>query len=333
MPAASPPSRRTYDQYEPVARALDVVGERWTLLLIRELLPGPRRYTDLRVGLPGIGPNVLAERLRHLQETGLVRRVTLPPPAASNVYELTEVGAELRPVVDGLSRFGMNFLGFPKSDDSFSLRWLMRSLELMFRPEAAVGVHESYEFRLDGEVFHVRVDDGAAEFGEGPATDPAWIVTTDVITFIGMGAKIIDGEEAWASGRATFDGDIEAGMRSVELLGPHLGSLAGPGGALAALQERVLLEPAAGVTESYEFRTEGKAFHVRVDDGEVEVRPGPAESPAAVFSADLATLVAMYMRNIGAEEAVAAGLAQLEGNPEAARRAWNILDMRSPAAG
>lgn len=330
-PPSAPPAKRSYGQYEPTARALDIVGERWTLLLVRELLHGPQRFTDLRGGLPGIGPNVLAERLRHLVETGVIRRVALPPPAASTVYELTDRGQELRPVVDGLTRFGMQFLGFPTAGDRFRLSWLMRSLEATFRPESAVGVRESYEFRLDGEIFHVRIDDGRAEFRQGPATDPAWIVTTDVTTFIGMGAKIIDGADAWASGRATFEGDPEAGMRSVELLGPHLGSLGGPGGALGAVQDRVRPEAAVGVTESYEFRTEGKVFHVSVDDGSVEVRPGAAEAPAAVFSADLGTFVAMFMGNITAEEAVANALVEFQGDPDAGRRAWEIIDIRPEA--
>src|SRR3712207_4223782 len=108
IPAAS---RRSYEQYCPTARALDVVGQRWTLLVIRELLLGPRRFTDLREGLPGIGPNVLAERLAQMQEDGLVRRTTRPPPAASTVYELTELGEGLRPAVQKLTKFGMTFLG------------------------------------------------------------------------------------------------------------------------------------------------------------------------------------------------------------------------------
>src|SRR3954447_24985256 len=107
-------AKRSYDQYCPAARALDVLGERWTLLVVRDLLVGPRRYTDLLEGLPGIGPNVLADRLRHLQDVGIVRRTTLPRPAASTVYELTELGQALRPVVQELTRWGLNMMGIPK---------------------------------------------------------------------------------------------------------------------------------------------------------------------------------------------------------------------------
>lgn len=326
-------AKRSYDQYCPTARALDVVGQRWTLLLVRELLLGPRRFTDLLDGLPGIGRNVLAERLRQLQQDGVVRRTALPPPAASTVYELTETGEQLRPAVQELTKFGMNFLGPPAPGDRFRLSWLMRSLEVMFRPDIAAGVHETYEFRLDGEVFNVRVDDGRVAVRQGPATDPAWTVETDVATFIGLGAKIVDGLEAFESGRAKFWGDPEAGMRSVELLGPHLGSLGGPGGMLGAVQARVRPEAAAGVRETYEFRTEGTAFHVRVDDGEVTVAAGRAKRPAMSFSAGLDVLVELYLGQTTPEAAVAAGRAELTGDPEAARRAWRVVDVHTAEAG
>src|SRR5712691_3728539 len=99
-------TRRSYNQYCALARALDVVGERWTLLLVRELLLGPRRYKDLLDGLPGIGTNLLADRLKHLEDAGMIRRVVLPPPAGSAVYELTELGRRLEPAVFELGRWG-----------------------------------------------------------------------------------------------------------------------------------------------------------------------------------------------------------------------------------
>jgi len=325
MVKPSPSARRTYDQYCPTAKALDVVGQRWTLLIVRELLLGPQRFTDLRAGLPGIGPNVLAERLTQLTEDGLVRRIALPPPAASNVYELTDRGEELRPVVQELTKFGMDLLGAPGPTDHVRLGWLMRSLELMFRPDAAAGLHEVYEFRLDGEVFHVLVDDGTVRVRQGGAPNPDFVLETDVATFIGMGAKVVDAGKALAEGRARASGDLEAGLRSIEILGPHLGRLAGPGGMLGAVQARIRPEEATGLRESYEFRTEGEAFHIEVDDGEVHVRPGAAAEPAIVFSAGLDTLIAMYLGRMSAPDAVASGRAELEGDPEAAARAWRLL--------
>src|SRR5882762_3594468 len=95
-------TKRTYGDRCGVARALDLVGERWALLVVRELLLGPKRFTDLRAGLPHVSPDILAQRLRELEDTGIVRRGTLPPPAASRIYELTERGHELEPLVIAL---------------------------------------------------------------------------------------------------------------------------------------------------------------------------------------------------------------------------------------
>ena len=108
---------RNYDQYCPVAHALDAVGDRWALLVARELMQGPKRYTDLAEGLPGIGTNILAARLRHLETAGVVTKKTLPPPAASRVYELTDYGLELKPVIRELALWGARSLGPPTAAD------------------------------------------------------------------------------------------------------------------------------------------------------------------------------------------------------------------------
>jgi DNA-binding HxlR family transcriptional regulator/putative sterol carrier protein len=325
-------AKRSYDQYCPAARALDILGERWTLLVVRELLLGPKRYTDLLEGLPGIGPNVLAERLRHLQEAGIAKRVVLPPPAASNVYQLTEVGEALRPVVHELTRWGLNLMGAPKADDSFRLTWVMRGMEAMFRPEAARGVRETYEFRIDGEVFHVRIDDGTIEVRAGEAADPACVVTTDLMTFLAVGSRRMSGPEAVERGLSTVEGDLEAVERSIEILGPHLGSLGPPGGIVSAVQARVRPEATTGLHESYEFRVNGEVFHMRADDGEAEVRPGPATDPAYVFTTDLGTLLAIAADETTPEAAVAEGRASFEGDPKAGERLWAILEAEGAPA-
>src|SRR5688572_22779601 len=125
-------ARRTYRQYCGVASALDVVGERWTLLVVRELLLGPRRYTDLARGLPGIGEGLLAARLRDLEARGLVGRRKLFPPASSVVYELTEAGRELEPILDGLARWGARWLGTPTDADAIRPRWVMLAMKTRF---------------------------------------------------------------------------------------------------------------------------------------------------------------------------------------------------------
>src|SRR5918994_1233190 len=129
--------KRRYDQYCALARALDVVGERWTLLLVRELLLGPKRYTDLLEGLPGIGTNLLAARLKELERNGVVERVRLAPPAASTVYELTEYGRRLEPAVIALTQWGGRRLGRPKQGEHFRPEWLATAMQASYRPAPA----------------------------------------------------------------------------------------------------------------------------------------------------------------------------------------------------
>ena len=323
-------AKRSYEQYCPAARSLDVVGDRWTLLVVRELLPGPKRYTDLLAGLPGIAPNVLADRLRQMQDARLVRRATLPPPAASQVYELTPLGDGLRPVLLELSRWGYNFLGAPQPGDSFQLGWLLASLEAMFRPDAARGVHETYEFTIDGETFHIRVDDGSVEIARGAAEDPDFRSAMDLTTFTAIGARMITPEEAAAGGRATYEGDLEAGRRSVEILGPHLGGEERTGGVLGAVRALVRPEAAAGVRESYEFSVDGFVFHLDVDDGRVDVEWGAADDPACSTRMDLATFLEFPAGRLTIEAALAEGRVSVEGDMEAAMRAAAVTGIAEP---
>ena len=224
-------ARRSYDQFCPAARALDVLGERWTLLIIRELLLGPKRYTDLVAGLPGIGPNVLADRLRHLQAAGVVERSSLPPPAASMVYELTPLGRGLRPVLLSLMSWGLHLLGAPQPGESSRPGWLLQLLEAGADHDAARGVRESYQFCVDGTVMHIDVDDGRVEAHAGPAANPALVSTTDFDTFLELGARTITPAEAVARGRLAVEGDTQAGERAIRILGARLASFAEPGGA------------------------------------------------------------------------------------------------------
>ena len=124
---------KPYDQYCPIAHSLGLVGERWTLLVVRELLHGPKRYTDLADNLPGIGTNILALRLKELEGGGIVEKKKLPPPFASTVYELTPAGRELRPVLHELARFGARLMG-PPPPDALAEGWLVGALDLALSP-------------------------------------------------------------------------------------------------------------------------------------------------------------------------------------------------------
>src|SRR5512132_2738011 len=136
-------TKRTYGDRCGIARALDVVGERWALLVVRELLLGPKRFTDLRAGLPGLSPDVLSQRLRELEQAGLVRRRKLAPPAGSRVYELTERGVALEPVVLALGRWGASS-PFPPGDAGIGVDAFVIALRTLFDPRAADGLRASY---------------------------------------------------------------------------------------------------------------------------------------------------------------------------------------------
>ena len=203
---------RTYDQYCPVARALELVGERWTLLVARELLLGPRRFTDLMTGLPGISANVLAGRLKDLEEEGMVARRTLPPPAASAVYELTSDAAGLVSVLAAMADWGMTMLGEPRAHDDVRGEWIVLGLAVTApAPDVADGT--MYELHIDGEVLHVQVRDGNLQPHHGPADDPDAGLTTDATALADLSAGRLDIDDAFAAGRVTVDGNEDAARR------------------------------------------------------------------------------------------------------------------------
>src|SRR5690348_12070075 len=149
-----------------MAHALDLIGDRWALLVVRELMHGQKRYTDLAASLSGIGTNVLAARLKELEAAGIVARRTLPPPAASRVYELTDYGKELRPAMRELALWGARSLGPPTEDDELFPGWLENALDVVLAPVAPNG---SFEFRVGDEV--ASLVDGEARGGSVPEPD------------------------------------------------------------------------------------------------------------------------------------------------------------------
>ena len=207
---------RTYDDACAAAHALDLVGERWALLVVRELLLGPKRFTDLRAGIPKASPNVLAQRLRELERAGVVRRRKLPPPAASRVYELTEWGEELEPVIVRLGRWGARSPSKP-CDAELGVDSLILSFRTMFDPLAADGLRASYELRLGEDRFCAEVDDGRFEVARGEAERPDATIETDAGT---LAALVYEGrllEEALRSGDVEIEGDESAIERFLTL--------------------------------------------------------------------------------------------------------------------
>lgn len=214
--------RRTYDDGCAAAHALDLVGERWTLLVVRELLLGPKRFTDLRAGLPGASPNVLTGRLRELEEAGVVRRRKLPPPAASRVYELTEWGMDLEPVIIRLGRWGVRSPCRSRDgrDGALGVDSLILSFGTMFDARAAEGLVASYELGFGEERFRAEVADGRFEVERGSLDRPDVIVETDSGT---LGGLVYAGRglaEAPSCGDVRVEGDKTAVERFLGLFPP-----------------------------------------------------------------------------------------------------------------
>ncbi|MEV5340851.1 winged helix-turn-helix transcriptional regulator [Streptomyces sp. NPDC052676] len=198
------PPRRSYDQYCSAARALDVVGDRWTLLIVRELLAGPRRYTDLHADLPGVSTDVLASRLKDMERDGLTTRRRLPPPGAAYVYELTPRGRRLLPVLQALGAWGQAELGERRPTDAVRAHWF--ALPLLRALEGEAGV---VEVRLEEGEFHLYVgaDDGPV-YGDGPAPgEPDARLAMDVATCTALGRGELTLADAVRDGRVTVTGD------------------------------------------------------------------------------------------------------------------------------
>jgi DNA-binding HxlR family transcriptional regulator len=209
-------TKRTYGDRCGIARALDLVGERWALLVVRELLLGPKRFTDLRAGLPHVSPDVLSQRLRELEESGLVRRGKLPPPAGSRIYELTERGHELEPVVLELGRFG-SVAPFPPGEAQIGVDALAIALRSLFAPSAAEGLDATYELRLGEDRFRVRVADGRLDLARGTAEAPDAVIEADpgaLATVLWHGGKLAAARQ---SGGVSASGNAQAVRRFLAL--------------------------------------------------------------------------------------------------------------------
>lgn len=207
--------KRTYGDRCGIARALDVVGDRWALLVVRELLLGPKRFTDLRDGLPNLGPDILAQRLRDLEEGGVVRRGKLPPPAASRVYELTERGLELEPILLGLGRWGSDVPAAPDSELGPDAAVL--ALKTMFNPARARDLDATYELRFGENAYRLRVADGRLHAARGSADEPDAVIDTEPGTLAEMLWHGRPLEKAERAGEVTVGGKRTTILRFLRL--------------------------------------------------------------------------------------------------------------------
>ncbi|MFJ7082436.1 winged helix-turn-helix transcriptional regulator [Streptomyces griseus] len=215
QPAARPARRRSYDQFDATARALDSVGDRWTLLIVRELLGGPRRYTDLHADLPGVSTDVLASRLKDMEQSGLALRRKLPPPSAASVYELTERGHGLRPVLAALAAWGAPALAERRPTDAVRAHWFALPLLGALTGLTQEGV---LEVRLDEGEFHLHVGGGAGAvlpgaeaygpvYGYGPADRPDARIVLDAGGCLDLARGGAGLAEAVKDGRVEVSGE------------------------------------------------------------------------------------------------------------------------------
>lgn len=204
-----------YGQYCPVAHALELVGERWALLVVRELLGGPKRYTDLAGALPGIGTNILAGRLRDLEGAGVIQKRRLPPPAAANVYELTPYGEELREPLYALGRWGARSLGPPTATDNLAPGWLVNAV----RATCTGGCvpDKIYELRVDDESVTARFEGDELVVDVGSSPDADTVIETDPATLFCIASGEVPIREALGSKAVKVDGSRADAERFLSL--------------------------------------------------------------------------------------------------------------------
>jgi DNA-binding HxlR family transcriptional regulator/putative sterol carrier protein len=207
---------RTYGEACGIPRALDRIGERWALMVVRELVLGPKRFTDLRTGLPHASPNVLAQRLKELEEAGVVHKRKLPPPAASQVYELTDWGRELETVLIALGRWGARAPA-PPEGAGMSLDSHLLSMSTLFDPERAGDFEATIELRFGEHVFTAAVAAARIEVTRGEAREPDTVVTSEPGTFLAITHGRAELDDALAMGELELSGDRDVVARFVTL--------------------------------------------------------------------------------------------------------------------
>lgn len=200
---------RSYNEYCAIAQALDVVGERWSLLIVRELLiQGPSRYTDLRHGLPGIATNLLADRLRELEEAGVVEREEAPPPVATTLFKLTERGRALAPVLKELGRWGGPMVRRPIGDNEFRSHWLAIPLEAHLKDRTPRAPAQTIEVHTANQPMLVEVGGGTIKVRPGKAEQPDLVLTGTASQVLGLLLNQLEFKDAKGRG-LKVDGDIE----------------------------------------------------------------------------------------------------------------------------
>ncbi|MBC5815637.1 MAG: transcriptional regulator [Candidatus Eremiobacteraeota bacterium] len=207
---------RAYGQYCGFSRALEVVGERWALLIVRDLFVGPKRFTDLHRGLSGIPTNILTSRLKELEDAGVVARRLLPRPAGSVVYELTPYGLELEDVVLALGRWGAKTLGDPRPDEIVTHDSMIMAMRTTFQPQAARKLRATYELRMGDIVLHLRITNGKLDVQPGPLPDADLVIEAGPAIKLLMSRELTP-KDAIANGSVQLTGDTSLLDRFVDI--------------------------------------------------------------------------------------------------------------------
>jgi DNA-binding HxlR family transcriptional regulator len=200
---------RSYDEYCALAKSLDVVGDRWTLLIVRELeLQGACRYTDLRNGLPGIATNLLADRLRELEQAGVISREDAPPPIATTLFHLTPRGEQLQPVLEDLTRWGLPLMTEQHPKDAVRSHWLAWAIELMLTDHEPKHPPVTIELRIGDRPIVIQTRDGAIHTRLGPTENPDVTLTGDAKPVLELLFGVLEPADADHAG-VTYEGDLK----------------------------------------------------------------------------------------------------------------------------
>jgi DNA-binding HxlR family transcriptional regulator len=217
--------QRSYKHYCPIAHALDLVGDRWTLLIVRDLLLGPKRFSDLSGGLPGLGTNILTDRLKSLEQAGIIQQRVLPPPAASTVYELTAYGQTLEGPLNALAQWGGQTLGQSQPDQVISRDSVMLTVRALFRALALPAGPTIYAVDVGDarlrERITVRVTDGRVEVAHGDSTPPNIVLHMDVDTLFALAGGFVSLADSIACGRVQAHGSPDVLAHLVQAAAPR----------------------------------------------------------------------------------------------------------------
>ncbi|QFZ18317.1 crotonobetainyl-CoA--carnitine CoA-transferase [Saccharothrix syringae] len=211
--------RRDYGQFCGLAAGLNIIGERWTLLIVRELLVAPMRFNNLLDNLPGIGPNLLTDRLRMLTEHEVIEQLPVEGDSRGKMYRLTALGEQLRAPVLSLARWGMGFLREGDAKKTVRDEWGFLALQAMIDHDRIPDVDETYEFRVGDHSFAIEVRGGAVSFVPGSVPLPDLTIACAADTFVRIGARLLSPFDAIVTGAVKVDGDPEVIHRCTRMLG------------------------------------------------------------------------------------------------------------------